>query len=225
MSIKLVVFDMAGTTVADENNVAGVLQQTLAAAGICVTLGDVNKVMGYPKPVAIRELMKTAGIDDVTDEAVARLHSIFVAGMLEHYRHSPLVAEKEGVRETFHQLRQNDIRVGIDTGFSRDIADTIFKRLGWKEDGLFDVSITSDEVANGRPYPDMIFKAMQLTQITDAAQVAKVGDTASDLQQGTAAGCRYVIGITSGAYSHQELMQEEHTHLIGNISEVLSIVC
>ena len=223
--IKLVVFDMAGTTVADENNVATVLQQTLATAGCMVSIDEVNRVMGYPKPVAIRELLKDKGRNVVSEKEIADLHGIFVTGMLEHYRHSPAVAEKEGVRETFYQLKQHNIKVGIDTGFSRDIADTIFDRLGWRKEALFDISITSDEVVNGRPFPDMIFKAMQMAEITDPAEVAKVGDTASDLQEGTAAGCKYVIGITSGAYSRQELMQEQHTHLVHNIREVLSIVC
>lgn len=54
--------------------------------------------------------------------------------------------------------------------------------------------------------------------------MAKVGDTVSDLQEGSAAGCRYVIGITTGAYSAQELSKENHTHLVERLRDVIDIV-
>lgn len=223
MSIKLVVFDMAGTTVEDNNNVAAVLQYAMNEFGYTVTIEDVNKVMGYPKPVAIRELLlQYAGT--ATNEQVAHIHDVFVQQMLEHYRLHPGIREKEGTRDTFKALKQQNIKIGIDTGFSRDIADTIINRLGWKEEGLYDVSIASDEVANGRPYPDMIYKAMSVLNIDSTGEVAKVGDTVSDLQEGNAAGCRYVIGVTSGAYTAEELRTEKHTHLISSLREVVDIV-
>jgi len=226
MSIKLVVFDMAGTTVEDNNSVAAVLQYAMKSFGYDTSMEDVNKVMGYPKPVAIKALLEQYGENNEAADAakVAAIHDVFVGEMMTHYQQSPVIREKEGVRDTFIKLKEQNIKIGIDTGFSRNIADAIFDRLGWKEAGLFDVSITSDEVANGRPYPDMIFKAMQLTDVADVAHVAKVGDTASDMQEGFAAGCKYVIGVTTGSYTAEELQQEPHTHLINHLYEVVDIV-
>jgi len=65
---------------------------------------------------------------------------------------------------------------------------------------------------------------MQLTGVTDASRVAKVGDTASDLQEGIAAGCGLVIGVTTGAFSESELQKEKHTHLIKYIPSILDIL-
>lgn len=225
MSIKLVVFDMAGTTVEDNNNVAAVLQYAMKEFGYNVTIDDVNKVMGYPKPVAITELLVQYSDNKQPDEQyVNHIHDVFVAKMLDHYRLNPGIREKEGVRDTFLALKEKNIKIGIDTGFSRDIADTIIDRLGWKKEGLYDISITSDEVANGRPFPDMIYKAMNALDISDTDEVAKVGDTVSDLQEGNAAGCKYVIGVTSGSYSEDELRKEKHTHLVSRLVEVLPII-
>ena len=114
--------------------------------------------------------------------------------------------------------------MAIDTGFSRPIADAIIKRLGWNEHKLIDVSVTSDEVKFGRPHPDLIFEAMKRAGVKQARHVAKVGDTISDLQEGNAAGCSYVIGITTGAYTRHELAREKHTHLINSLLEVVDIV-
>jgi len=121
-------------------------------------------------------------------------------------------------------LKANGIKVVVDTGFDRQIVTPLLKRLGWKENNLIDDSVTSDEVKQGRPFPDLIFEAMKRTGVRDVARVAKVGDTASDLHEGTSAGCRYVLGITTGAFSRAELAKEPHTHLIESISELLLIL-
>jgi phosphoglycolate phosphatase-like HAD superfamily hydrolase len=44
---------------------------------------------------------------------------------------------------------------------------------------------------------------MELAGVTDARKVAKVGDTISDLQEGDAAGCGWIIGVTTGAFSRE----------------------
>jgi phosphonatase-like hydrolase len=144
--------------------------------------------------------------------------------MIDFYRHDPDVAEKEGASDTFRALRRRNVKVAVDTGFDRRITNTIFERLGWEKAGLLDASVTSDEVARGRPFPDMIHKAMQLTGTHAAAAVAKVGDTASDLLEGHAAGCRWVIGVTTGAFREEELRPYPHTHLIRQVAEILPLL-
>lgn len=111
----------------------------------------------------------------------------------------------------------------LDTGFDRAITQAIVDRLGWQRDGKIDFSVTSDEVAQGRPYPDLIFKAMELTGVTDPGSVMKVGDTPSDLQEGSAGGCRYVVGVTTGAFTRKELALYPHTHIVDQLAEILLI--
>jgi phosphonatase-like hydrolase len=223
MAIKLVVFDMAGTTVEDNSNVHDALIKGFAANSFTIDRSDANSVMGIPKPVAIRSLLTGKfGLTEGVGSLTSKIHETFLAEMIHFYKTDPGVKGKPNAEETFAQLRGKGIKVCLDTGFSRDIADTIIERLGWKD--KIDFSITSDEVNNGRPFPDMILKAMDITTITDAAEVAKVGDTASDMQEGTSAGCKYVIGITTGAFTHDDLAKEKHTHLITDLLEVVSIV-
>ena len=56
--IKLAVFDMAGTTVKDQDNVHQALINAMAHFGFSVSREEANDVMGYPKPVAIRQLLE-----------------------------------------------------------------------------------------------------------------------------------------------------------------------
>jgi phosphonatase-like hydrolase len=224
MNPELIVFDLAGTTVKDNHDVHRALQKALASFGILVSIDDANTVMGMPKPVAIRTLMNLHGDGrEVTEELVQKIHKVFVDEMIHFYEEDPSVGEKDGVSETFRRLKESKLKVAIDTGFDRQITDSILRRLGWEDQHLIDASVTSDEVERGRPYPDLIFKAMELTHVTDSKCVAKVGDTASDLLEGNSAGCGWVIGVTTGAYSRTQLEKEKHTHLIENVHEVLDI--
>jgi phosphonatase-like hydrolase len=220
---NLVVFDLAGTTVQDNKDVHRVLQNVFKKMHIRVTVDEANEVMGIPKPEAIRILLERHKYPTISEMLIEEMHAHFVNKMKEFYEHHHSVREKEGASEIFHQLKENGIKVAVDTGFDRSITDPLLKRMGWIDKGLVDASVTSDEVKRGRPHADLILKAMSLTGVTDAETVAKVGDTMSDLLEGTAAGCGWVIGITTGAYSREQLNPGPHTHLIDHLSELNSI--
>jgi phosphonatase-like hydrolase len=224
MSVDLIVFDLAGTTVHDDNDVPRMLQQSLAKFDVDIPLEAASKLMGIPKPVAIRSLLENNyyGYRTIDTEWIEQIHQVFVSGMIHFYQTDPTVREKEGVTETFEKLKSRGVKIALDTGFDRATTTPLLHRMDWN--GLVDVSITSDEVPRGRPFPDMIFKAMAMLQSVDAQHVAKVGDTASDIQQGRAAGCRWIIGVTTGAYSEKELTKEKPTHLVSTISEILPIL-
>ncbi len=222
--VELVVFDLAGTTVKDNNDVQRALQKALAYFDVYASSDQVNAVMGIPKPLAIRTLMQNnTDLDKISDDLIREVHQVFVHQMIHFYEKDPAVSEKVGVTTTFRKLKERKLKIAIDTGFDRRITNSILQRLGWIDSNLIDASVASDEVPRGRPFPDMIYRAMELTHVKDCRRVAKVGDTASDLEEGTAAGCGWVIGVTTGAFTKDELQKKKHTHLIENVHEVLDI--
>ena len=225
MSIQLVIFDMAGTTVRDDDAVNICLRDALAAQ-IAVDREEVNSVMGLPKPKAIRILLerKSPPGHAVSETMVTAIHDDFVRRMLQHYRNAPGIEPMPYAVETFNQLKRSGVRIALDTGFSRPIVDAILARLSWNDGALLDATVASDEVKRGRPHADLALKAMELTGVRDPGHVAKVGDTPSDLQEGTEAGCRWVIGVTNGSHTRAELAAHPHTHLIGSLRELPEIV-
>lgn len=195
MRIRMVVFDIAGTTVSDEDNaVAGRLCDALRAVGVDIAETDVDPYMGMPKPLAIERLLSDHGGERPSEERVLEIHADFQRRMIDHYKSSPTVQQVPGAAEVFAFLRSRGIRVTLDTGFDRPITDAILERLGWAEK-VIDDSVTSDEVARGRPSPDMIHVLMERAGITDPQHVAKVGDSGSDVEQGLAAGCGLVAAV------------------------------
>ena len=224
MSVQVVVFDLAGTTVKENFDVQRILKNAFAKARLEITIEQANKVMGIPKPVAIRQLLEQLKHDSINDEIIRTIHADFVTDMIRFYEQDQSVQENAGVTETFKKLKQQGVKVVVDTGFDRPIVDALLNRMGWSANGLMDGSVTSDEVAHGRPFPDLIYRAMEITGVLDVKTVAKVGDTISDLQEGHAAGCGWVIGIASGAFSKSQLALVPHTHLIDQIPEILPIL-
>jgi len=223
MGIELVVFDLAGTTVRDNKDVHRMLKNAMRVFGVAITIEEANSVMGIPKPVAIKQLLEGKNYPDISQELIHHIHIEFVDQMIEFYRKDKSVGEKDGVSDTFKKLKDRGVKIAVDTGFDRQITDPLLDRLGWSRNKLIDASVTSDEVEHGRPFPDLIFRAMYLTGVTDVKKVAKVGDTPSDLHEGTSAGCQFVIGVTSGAFSQSQLEIEPHTHLISQIPEILNL--
>jgi phosphonatase-like hydrolase len=217
----LVVFDLAGTTVYDVGDVVAVsLARALRdLAGIEVTVREVNVVMGIAKPKAIEHLLREAQVDHCASR-VDLIHRHFVRTMIEHYRTSPTVREMPGTTAAFQALRARGVRVTLDTGFSRDITDTILGRLGWPAEGLVDASITSDEVPQGRPAPFMIHRLMERFGVSDVRRVVKVGDTPSDLHEGTNAGCGRVVGVCNGSHSRAQLIVHPHTDIIAGVADL-----
>jgi phosphonatase-like hydrolase len=207
MHFELVVFDMAGTTVVDDDVVNEALRATLRDASVSVTREDANSVMGLAKPKAIRALLERNQLEPHvgSDDDVTRLHQVFVARMLEFYASSPRAREIAGISQAFARLRAMGVMVALDTGFDRVIAGSVVERMGWEKRGLIDTWVASDDVKRGRPYPDMIFEAMKRTGTTSPSGVIKVGDTPSDIQEGRAAGCGVVVGVSNGSHTEAEL--------------------
>ena len=223
MSILLAVFDMAGTTVSDDNNVAKAFQKAFAINEIEISAKDVNPLMGYHKPLAIQMILEKAGAS-FDAKLIEKIHADFESEMTDFYEYSPEVKPMPGAEEIFEYLKEKGVRVALNTGFSRKIADTIITRFQWKERGLVDDLIGSDEVEMGRPHPFMIKKLMSNAGIDNPRHVAKIGDTAVDIEEGENAGCRYVVAVTTGAYSEDELQKMEPTHIINHLSDLPAIL-
>jgi phosphonatase-like hydrolase len=217
--LDLVVFDMAGTTVNDEDSVNRCVRAALEHVGVTVTPEAVNLVMGIPKPMAIRQLLERYERPELIGQLDA-IHDDFVRRMIAFYQTDPSVHEIPGASDTFRRLRAAGIKTALDTGFSRDIANVVIERLGWNDKALLNTTVTSDEVPRGRPHADMIQKAMRELGVTDSKRVAKVGDTPSDLEEGVAAGCGMNVGVTKGSHTAEQLQPFPHTHLIGTVADL-----
>lgn len=226
IGIQLVVFDMAGTTIRDKGNVGEAFIKAFEQNGISIPYEEVKKVMGFRKLDAVNILLEKFGDATQTkSEALAdKIHETFIENMIRHYEQDSTLSPLPFVEETFAALKQRGVKIALNTGFPRSIADTILKRLNWEAGKTIDAVIASDEVPEGRPHPYMIRSVMQQLQVTDSNAVAKVGDTEVDVAEGRRAGCGLVVSVTTGAYSRAQLEQYKPDKIIDSLEELSSLI-
>jgi phosphonatase-like hydrolase len=221
---RLVVFDVAGTTIFEGDLVITTMGVTLERAGIVVSHAQIRAVMGMPKRLALARLVSAARAD-----APDRLRDIeyiyedFVERLRSAYRTNRAVRPVDGAADTFAILREAGVKVALDTGFDRLTLDLLLDRVGWTP-GPLDCTVASDEVPDGRPGPGQIRRAMALTRVSEARAVVKVGDTPADVLSGVAAQCGLVIGVSYGTHTAAQLLKHRPSMVIDELTELLPLV-
>ena len=223
---QLVVFDMAGTTIQDNSNVADAFMYAMQKHGYPISKDQADRVMGYKKIIAINDLLEFnyPGIVTENENIIKEIHETFIETMIDFYEQAKEILPMESAGSIFKWLQDNDIKVALNTGFSKLITDTILERVGWNNNHLIDFIISSDEVKNGRPSPDMIQAIMKATGIADAASVVKVGDTEVDIAEGRNAGCGLVIAVTTGSFTRNQLLTYHPDAIIDDLNELPSLI-
>jgi phosphonatase-like hydrolase len=233
--ISLILFDLSGTTVNDDNSVAKCLYEGAQHFGLHTTISDFEKTIGTNKIhlyefMLARELGEKVSIEKLEQYSFPQYHEkaleifrYYSILMVDYYRKE--VKAMEGAEETFQWCHNNGIKVVTDTGFHHDVNEAIMEGLKWKERGLIDFSIdVEDTNGTGRPAPFMIFKAMQLTGVQSVHEVVKIGDTPADLLSGYNAGCGLNIGVLSGANSKETLSLYPHTHILNSVADLPNLI-
>ena len=214
----LVVFDMAGTTVEDRGEVPGAFAAALAEHGIAATPDEIRRVRGASKREATRRFAPSG---PEGEKLAARVFDTFRSNLADRYARSG-VRPTAGATDVFAALRGRGVKVALNTGFDRDITRLLVDALGWAT-GVVDAIVCADDVANGRPAPDLIRRAMADIGVSGAERVASVGDTTLDLEAGHHAGVGWNIGVLGGAHERAALEAAPHTHLVDTLSSVLEI--
>ena len=110
-------------------------------------------------------------------------------------------------KNTLDQL--SNYKKALITNTPRSCTKKILERFDLKK--YFDVYITSDQIKNGKPSPDMIYKACEKLSV-DPKYTIIVGDTENDIKKKKKANCK-TVGIKIKA-----------DYTIENISELTNII-
>lgn len=222
IQIKMVIFDMAGTTVNEDNIVYKTVQKAINEAGFNFTLDEVlAEGAGKEKLQAIKSVLSTYA-DNNDAELADKIYDNFSTQLTEAYRTATLLPQPNAT-ELFAALKERGIYSVLNTGYRRPVAQSIIDKLGWTEGVEYDLLVTATDVAGSRPDPDMIQFAADRFNIS-TAQVIKVGDSIIDIEEGKNAGCALSIGITTGAHTSDQLQSAGPDQIIDNLMDLLPII-
>lgn len=220
--IDLMVCDMAGTTVQEGGLVYQILQQSIQDDGLAVSDADFHPWHGAKKEQVIEHFVRQNGGDDtdVIEKTVVRIGDVFLARIEKAYfaADSPVSLIDPGLLGYMKRLQGAQVKVALDTGYPPEVQVPLVKGLGL--DKVVDSYISSYQVAEGRPYPYMIFQLMERCGIQSVKRVCKVGDSCRDMEMGRNAGCGLVVGVLSGADSAEELLQAGAHVIAGKVTDL-----
>jgi len=216
--IGLAVCDMAGTTLAVTDAVPIALRRAFGEAGVDLTESSIEAVRGQSKREAIAGLLQQSnaagrGPADLVEQVFAS----FRRELVREYERG--VSPVAGADHALRFLRAEGIRVVLTTGFDRDLALELIRKVGWTSD-LVDGLVSADDVTRGRPDPAMILRAMELTAVTTPGRVLVIGDTRADLEAARAAGVGVAIGVLTGAHSREHLAGVRHTAILDGVADL-----
>ena len=217
IEIELVVLDMAGTTVKDDGVVERAFALAAERAGIVAAgpaLGEaleyVRATMGQSKIDVFRAL---AGNDDDAERANDAFEQAYAEIALAEG-----VEAIPGAEDVLRELREGGVKIALTTGFSRSTCDILLDALGWRD--LVDVTLSPADAGRGRPFPDLPLTALIRTAVTRVDAVVVVGDTASDMLSGIAAGAGLVVGVLTGAHDEATLRDSGADEILESIADL-----
>ena len=201
-SIRLVIFDWAGTTV-DHGCFAPVIPfvEALAQFGVEITLDEAREPMGLGKRDHLKALLQTPRIGHLwqarhgrgwTEEDLDRIYQEqFIPRQLASVRdHCELIP---GLLDVVAWLRSRGIKIGTSTGYFAEAAADLRRR---RRARLHARPQRHAGRRSGRPPPPwMIYRNMEALGVYPPSAVVKIGDTVPDIDEGLAAGV-WSIGVT-----------------------------
>ena len=219
-TIDLVIFDIAGTSVRDDGFVERAFLSVSQHHRLGLDAAWIKPRMGVHKLAVMREALEHASNPGDTSNITPEQLAAEFEQAIDHEVQSGNAPAMPGFIELFDDLRGSGVKVAFTTGFARTTAETVLKGAGI----AYDMLVASDEVARGRPDPDIVLEAMRRAGVDDPSRIAVIGDTPNDLGSATNANAALAIGVGHGTHRIVELADHPHTHLASNMNALRDLL-
>jgi HAD superfamily hydrolase (TIGR01509 family) len=183
--LEAVLFDLDGTLLDSKSILEDVFWRFVDGHGIDRAAVDINAFDGLKIPEIVAALRRRWSLE----ESETTLTSAYLDAVRRNYTDSALPFD--GVDRMLGELRDRGLRLALVTAATDRVLTPLLARLDWS--GLFDVVISGDRVARGKPAPDGYAAALHGLNLSPGRAVA-VEDSRQGVSAATAAGLA-AIGI------------------------------
>jgi HAD superfamily hydrolase (TIGR01509 family) len=210
LMVKAVIFDWDGTLADTKKAVVRSFQKVLVKAGCLVSDEFIERRVGIGTKKTLKEVLEECNVrfDDAMLEKLAA-EKIRIQASL-----SNIVSLFEGVIELLEEL-QGRAKIALATMSSRKVVGKLLseKRIG----GYFDVVVSADEIVKPKPDPE-VFLVSAARLGVDPEDCVVVEDSVFGVRAAKAAKMK-CIAVSSGAYSREELQEENPDLMINSLVE------
>ncbi len=211
--LKAVIFDIDGTIFDNVKLFYRSFNEALRSFKLdTLPLDRLKRELSLGK--SLTEILSNHAPSDLIEELYEEINVVYKSLIEEGIR--PL----KGVRKALNFVKSHKILIGAATGsdVSAEELEDLLSRSGVAE--YFDVVVTRRDVKRGKPYPDIIWKCIELLGVEKEGCVY-VGDSAIDVRTGKAAGIS-TISVLTGVGALEDLIYEEPDLIIDNLGELPS---
>lgn len=196
--LRLAVFDCDGTLVDSEHTIVSTMHVACDVVGAARPEATaIRRVIGLPLLGAIAQLLPAS--DDAIHVQICDAYKMHFSATRQAGAHREELYP--GIRDCIDALDREGWLLGVATGKStRGLTATLGAH------GLLDrfCTLQTADVAQGKPHPDMLLRAMSETGCEPAATVM-IGDTTFDMEMARHAGTR-AVGVAWGYHDPAELL-------------------
>ena len=204
-----VVFDLDGVLLVSEDVWDEVREELARERGGRWSDRAQRDMMGMSSPEWSRYMHEVVGVPDPPDA----INREVVRRMLERYTERlPLI---DGAVQAVRRLAERR-SVGLASSSNREIIERVLEVAGIAP--LFRATVSSEEVARGKPAPDVYLEAARRLEV-DPARCAAVEDSSNGIRSARAAGMR-VVAIPNPRYPPDPDAVEGADIVLGSIAEL-----
>lgn len=196
-AVRYVMLDCSGTVMDKYVDApATVFVEVFNRFGVQITMPEARAPMGLRKDLHIKALTEMPSVRekwhaahgrDPNAQDAAEMFSLFVPMQLDVLKRGNYSDLLPGVAEVCRDLQSRGCKIGVTTGFTRDMLDILLEG-GRKQGFLPDTSVAGDEVETPRPLPYMVIKNLErmgVANLQNAMRLTvKVDDTVSGAGEG-----------------------------------------
>jgi HAD superfamily hydrolase (TIGR01509 family) len=195
MKFKAVIFDMDGLMF-DTESLFSVAQSAIAKKrGKEFTLEIKAKMMGQRPLHAVEIMLNELGIKEDAQKVFEEQAEMYVKLLRDRSEPMP------GLFELLEFIEKANIRKCIATSSLREWADILLARFKISE--RFEFLVTGDQVARGKPDPEMYLKAVEKLGLL-APQCLVLEDSSNGIRAAKSAGC-FAVAVPSEFTKDQDL--------------------
>lgn len=207
---KLMVCDMAGTIIQEKGIVYKTLHDSIKTFYKDLKRSDIDDFHGHRKQDVIEHFIKKPLL-------IERTNTLFNILLINNYKYNDISLIHPNLLDYFTYLRNNNIKIALNTGYNTEVQNILIHKFNLNN--YIDDYISSSEVLNSRPYPDMLNKLMIRNNIPNSENIIKVGDTKVDILEGKSINCK-TVGVLSGSENKEELEKVNPDFIVDNVVDI-----
>lgn len=213
MSVEAVVFDLDGVVIDSETVWDEVREQYVRERGGRYDAEAQRAMMGMSSTEWSAYIHDELGVSASPDQINAGVVEL----MARRYReHLPLVP---GAREAVERMATS-FPLGVASSSNRELIDLVLDRAGLA--ASFRATVSSEEVARGKPAPDVYLEVARRLEVSPGRCVA-VEDSHSGIRSAKAAGMR-VVAIPNPHYPPDDETLHTADLVLGSIDELAAAI-